>query len=465
MSKQTTIIKPVSVSGHGLHTGLPVTITFRPAPENHWYKFRRVDLEGEPIINADVDNVFDTARGTSLRENGAKVTTTEHSLAALVGLEIDNVLIDLDGPEVPIMDGSSKPFVEALLSAGIKEQKADREYFEFTENLTYEEPDRNVEMLAVPSDEYRITVMVDYNSPVLGTQHAQMHKISEFKDDIAPNRTFCFLHELESLVKHDLIKGGGLDNAIVVVDRPVSQQKLDELATLFDKPHVEVKEKGILNNVQLHFQNEPARHKLLDILGDFALIGKPIKAHILTARPGHAANVEFAKKVKALIKDKKKVSSIPAFNLNEPPVMDINKVESYLPHRFPFLFVDKIIELSDTHVVGVKNVTHNEWYFQGHFPGNPVVPGVLIVEAMAQTGGILALNSVPDPENYWTYFMKIEEARFKKMVIPGDTIVISLELITPIRRGIVYMKGKCYVGKNIVTEAVMMAQIARKDNV
>ena len=317
-------------------------------------------------------------------------------------------------------------------------------------------------MLAVPSADYRITVMVDYNSPVLGTQHAQMHLISEFKEEISPCRTFCFLHELEMLVKHNLIKGGDLDNAIVVVDRPVSQQKLDELATLFNKPHVEIKEKGILNNVQLHFQNEPARHKLLDIVGDLALIGMPIKAHILAARPGHAANVEFARKIKQLIKNEKSKNTVPAFDLYSTPVCDINKIAKHLPHRYPFLLIDKIIELNETRVVGVKNVTMNEWFFQGHFPENPVMPGVLMIEAMAQTGGILVLNTVPDPENYWTYFLRIDQARFKQKVIPGDTLVFDLELISPIRRGICHMEGKAYVGDKVVMEAEMMAQIVKK---
>jgi UDP-3-O-[3-hydroxymyristoyl] N-acetylglucosamine deacetylase/3-hydroxyacyl-[acyl-carrier-protein] dehydratase len=465
MVKQRTIKKSVSVSGHGLHTGVPVTLTFNPAPANHGYKFRRTDMDGQPVIDADVDNVVDTARGTTLSQNGGKVSTTEHALAALVGMQIDNVLIDLDGPEVPILDGSSHPFIEALRTAGAEEQNAERVYFVLDENLTYEEPDRNVEMLAVPSDEYRITVMVDYNSPVLGTQHAQMHMIGEFPEDISPNRTFCFLHELEALVKHDLIKGGDLDNAIVVVDRPISQQKLDELAELFNKPHVEVKEKGILNNVQLHFQNEPARHKLLDIIGDLALVGMPIKAHILAARPGHAANVAFAKQIKKLIKEKKPVAKVPQYDLTAEPEFDISRIESYLPHRYPFLMIDKILECTDKRVVGVKNVTSNEWYFQGHFPNNPVFPGVLQIEAMAQTGGILALNSVPDPENYWTYFLKIENAKFKKKVLPGDTIIFDLNLITPIRRGIVHMEGNAYVGNDIVAQAQMMAQIVRKDKV
>ena len=458
--KQTTIQKPVTISGVGLHTGVTVNITFLPAPENHWYKFKRIDLPGQPIIDVDCDNVVDTSRGTTLQQNGGKISTTEHALAALVGLQIDNVLIEVDGPEVPIMDGSSKPFVDALLSAGIKEQNAMREVYVLNEIVTYEEPTRKVEMLAVPSPEYRITVMVDYNSPVLGTQHAQLHHITEFKEDIATCRTFVFLHELEMLVKHDLIKGGDLNNAIVVVDREISQEKLNELSKLFNKPNVEVKDKGFLNNVKLHFQNEPARHKLLDIIGDLALIGHSIQGHILTARPGHAANVELAKKIKALIKRDK--SKVKQYDLTAPPVCDINKISSMLPHRFPFLLIDKILELSDSHVVGLKNITLNEWFFQGHFPNNPVMPGVLQIEAMAQCGGILVLSTVPDPENYWTYFMKINEVRFKKMIVPGDTVVFSLELVSPIRRGICHMKGQAIVGDKVVMEAEMMAQIVKK---
>ena len=462
MIKQTTIKNPVTVSGVGLHTGAVVNLTFKPAPANHGFKFRRIDIDGQPVIDADVDNVTDTSRGTTLTQNGGSISTTEHALAALVGMQIDNVMIEVDGPEVPILDGSSRPYIEALRKAGTQEQDAERIYYELKQNLTFEETARKVEMLAVPSEEYRITVMVDYNSPVLGTQHAQMHMVNEFVEEISPCRTFVFLHELEMLLKHNLIKGGDLNNAIVVVDRPVSQQKLDELATLFNKPRVEVREKGILNNVQLHFQNEPARHKLLDIVGDFALIGMPIKAHILAARPGHAANVEFARKIKQLIKSEKTKSSPAPFDINAPAVFDINKITSYLPHRYPFLMIDKIIELTDTRVVGVKNVTMNEWFFQGHFPENPVMPGVLQIEAMAQTGGILALNTVPDPHNYWTYFLKVEQARFKQKVLPGDSVVFALELTSPIRRGLVNMSGKAYVGDKVVMEADMMAQIVKK---
>ncbi|MFN6090867.1 MAG: bifunctional UDP-3-O-[3-hydroxymyristoyl] N-acetylglucosamine deacetylase/3-hydroxyacyl-ACP dehydratase [Bacteroidota bacterium] len=459
-TQQATIKKSISVSGVGLHTGVSATITFHPAPTNHWFVFKRIDLEGQPLIKVDADNVADTARGTTLQSNGAKISTTEHVLAALIGLQIDNVLIEVDGPEVPIMDGSSKPFIEALIEAGIEIQEAARDIFVLEDILSYEEPSRNVEMLAVPSPDYRITVMVDYNSPVLGTQHAQLHKIDEFKDNISPCRTFVFVHELEMLVKHNLIKGGDLNNAIVVVDREISQDKLDDLAKLLNKPNVQVKEKGFLNNTALHFQNEPARHKLLDIIGDLALIGQPIQGHILAARPGHAANVELAKKIKALIKSKK--GSVKKYDLNAPSLYDVNQVAAMLPHRYPFLLVDKIIELGESHVVGVKNVTMNEWFFQGHFPNNPVMPGVLMIEAMAQTGGILVLSTVPDPENYWTYFMKITEARFKQKVMPGDTLVFHLSLITPIRRGICHMRGEAIVGDKVVMEAEMMAQIVKK---
>ncbi|HQV00005.1 MAG: bifunctional UDP-3-O-[3-hydroxymyristoyl] N-acetylglucosamine deacetylase/3-hydroxyacyl-ACP dehydratase [Bacteroidia bacterium] len=459
---QTTLKNEVTIEGVGLHTGNAVSITFKPAPENHGIKFKRIDLPGSPKVDADVDNVVDTSRGTTLEQNGARIYTTEHALAALAGLEVDNVLCEINAPELPIMDGSAQPFVDKILLAGIETLKQERVYYTLTENLTYEDVERKVEMLAVPSEEFRVTVMVDYNSEILGTQHAQIHQMQEFKDQIARCRTFVFLHELKQLAKFNLIKGGNVDNAIVLVDHLIPQEELDELATLLNKPKIKIEEKGVLNNIKLHFQNEPARHKLLDIVGDFALIGVPLKAHILAARPGHKANTEFARKIKDLIKKEKNIVRIPVHDPNKTPAFDINKIASYLPHRIPFLLIDKILEIGADYVVGLKNVTMNEWFFQGHFPNNPVMPGVLLIEAMAQVGGILALSSVPDPDNHWTYFMKIENARFKKMVLPGDTIIFDLKLKSPIRRGIVQMTGVAYVGDKAVMEAEMMAQIVRK---
>jgi len=457
--KQKTIKNEVSVSGVGLHTGEKVTLTFKPAPDNHGYKFQRIDLEGKPIINADVDNVVDTSRGTTLEQNGARVYTTEHALAAVYGLGIDNILIELDGKEIPIMDGSSRYFVEALLKAETVEQTEEKNYYVVTENLAFEDVEKGTEMLMVPQDEFRLTVMVDYNSKILGTQHAHMYHIGEFVKEISDCRTFVFLRELEVLAKHGLIKGGDLDNAIVLVDQILPQEKIDEIADLLGKPKMEIKEAGVLNNLELHFQNEPARHKLLDMVGDLALVGRPIKGHILAARPGHKGNTDFAKLIKKRIKEETKKP--PFYDQNQPPVFNIEEIQKMLPHRYPFLLVDKIIELSDSHVVGVKNVTMNEDYFQGHFPGSPVMPGVLQIEAMAQTGGILVLNSVPDPENYLTYFMKIDNVKFKNKVVPGDTLIFKLELLSPIRRGICHMKGTTYVGDKIATEGELMAQIVK----
>jgi UDP-3-O-[3-hydroxymyristoyl] N-acetylglucosamine deacetylase/3-hydroxyacyl-[acyl-carrier-protein] dehydratase len=460
--RQTTLANQITVSGVGLHTGASVNLTFRPAPENHGFKFQRVDLPGQPIIEADVDNVSDTDRGTTISKHGAKVSTIEHVLAALAGMEIDNVLMEIDGPEVPIMDGSSKPFIELLEKAGIQKQKEERHYYSLTENISYEDPARKTEMLAVPSDDFRITVMVDYNSDLLGTQHATLYNIREFKDEISDSRTFCFLHELEMLLENNLIKGGDINNAIVVVDKPVSQEKMEHLARVFKKDKI-VAERGFLNNVKLRFQNEPARHKLLDIVGDLALVGAPLKGHILAARPGHVANVEFARKIKEMMKRDRFRERAPRYDSSLKPLIDINGIQRLLPHRAPFLFIDKIIEMSNTHIVGVKNVTMNEWFFPGHFPGSPVLPGVIQIEAMAQAGGILVLSTVPDPENYLTYFMKIDNTKFRDMVLPGDTLVFNLELVSPIRRGICHMRGKAYVGDKVVMESEMMAQIVRKE--
>ncbi|MSQ79252.1 MAG: bifunctional UDP-3-O-[3-hydroxymyristoyl] N-acetylglucosamine deacetylase/3-hydroxyacyl-ACP dehydratase [Flavobacteriaceae bacterium] len=460
--KQSTIKKAVTISGVGLHTGVDVNMTICPAAENHGYKFQRTDLEGQPIIEADVDYVTDLSRGTTLEKKGAKVATVEHILAALVGLEIDNVMIQLDAAETPIMDGSAQPFVDALLSAGIQEQKAEREYFVIPQNIHYAELERGVEMVAMPVDDYRLTVMVDYNSPVLGSQHASLTDIKEFKKEIAGCRTFCFLHELEALVKDNLIKGGDLNNAIVIVDRVVEDNELDYLAKLFNKPKVEVRKEGVLNNVELHFQNEPARHKLLDLIGDLALVGMPLKGQIMAARPGHAANVAFAKKIKALIKKIKSKKGIPKYDPSAKPLYDTPAVLKMLPHRHPFLMVDKIMSIEGNVVIGIKNITHDQYFFAGHFPGEPLFPAVLQLEAMAQAGGILILSQVPDPENYITYFMKIDNAKFKDKVVPGDTLVMKLELTEPVRRGICLMKGEAYVGEKLVSEAEMMAMVVKK---
>jgi len=462
---QTTINKSFTMSGVGLHTGMPVNLTFNPAPENHGYVFQRIDIEGQPTIKADCDLVVDTSRGTTLEQNGARVSTIEHVLAALTGLEIDNVLMQLDGPEMPIMDGSSIEFVNQLLTVGIQIQKAEREYFEITENITFRDENNQVEMVAMPLNDYRLTVMVDYNSPVLGSQHASITTLSEFKEQISSCRTFCFLHELEMLVKNNLIKGGDLNNAIVIVDRVVEEHELESLAKLFNKPKVEVKKEGILNNVQLRFHNEPARHKLLDMIGDLALIGTPIKAQIMAARPGHAANVEFAKKIKRHIEKVKKENKfkvdVPVYDPSKAPVYTHSEVEKLLPHKWPFLLVDKVIKLTENEVVAVKNVSADQYFFPGHFPGEALFPAVLQIEALAQAGGVLILSREPDPENFSTYFVKIDFAKFKGKVVPGDTLLLKMELIAPIRRGMCLMRGTAFVGNKVVCEAEMMAQVIR----
>lgn len=459
--RQRTIKSEVSVFGVGLHTGAKVNLTFKPAPENHGYKFKRIDLPNQPVIDADVDNVSDTSRSTTLSANGASISTTEHVLAALVGCEVDNVMIELDGIEVPILDGSAIEFVNAIESVGYREQDAEREYYHIQHNIHYSEEDRKVEMVIMPLDDYRFTCMVDYNSPVLGSQHATITSISDFKDEIASCRTFVFLHELEMLLKNNLIKGGDINNAIVIVDHEIDEQELKDLAKAFNREDIKVAREGILNNIELRFQNEPARHKLLDMIGDLALIGMPIKGHVMSARPGHAANVAFARKIKAAIKKDKKKKVQHLYDPTVKPFYDITQIMNILPHRQPFLYIDKILELTKTYVVGVKNVTINEDFFRGHFPGAPVLPGVIQIEAMAQTGGILVLSTVPDPENYLTFFLKIDNVRFRAQVLPGDTIIFRCDLMEPIRRGIAQMKGVGMVADKIVVEAEMMAQITR----
>ncbi|SFN99072.1 3-hydroxyacyl-[acyl-carrier-protein] dehydratase /UDP-3-O-[3-hydroxymyristoyl] N-acetylglucosamine deacetylase [Chitinophaga sp. YR627] len=461
-SNQHTIKDPVTISGVGLHTGAHVNMTLKPANPGYGIKFQRVDLAGQPVVKADVDYVVDTSRSTTLEHNGARVSTIEHIMAALVGTGVDNVHIEIDGPEIPIMDGSSYPFIQKIEEAGIAEQDAKKIWYTIDTNISFYDDKKNVEMVALPAVDYRITCMIDFNSPILGTQHANLNSLQDFKQEVAQCRTFVFLHELEYLISNNLIKGGDINNAIVIVDKAVSEEQLGHLAKVFNREHISVAQReGILNNIQLHYPNEPARHKLLDIVGDLALVGVPIRAHIIANRPGHASNVEFARKIKQYIKKNKHIKDMPVYDPNKPAVFDVPRIERTLPHRFPMLLVDKIIDLTDTQVVGIKNVTFNEPFFQGHFPSNPVMPGVLQVEALAQCGGILALSTVPDPHNYDTYFIKIDNCKFKQKVVPGDTMILKMELLSPIRRGIVEMRGTVFVGNKVVTEGDLTAQIIK----
>jgi len=461
MVKQKTIKNDISLSGVGLHTGKEVKMTFKPAPINNGFTFVRVDLEGQPIVEADANYVVNTQRGTNLEKLGVKIQTPEHVLAALIGCDLDNVIIELDASELPIMDGSAKYFVEALDEAEQVEQEALRKYYVIKEIISFVDESTGSEIIVMPCDDYQVTAMVDFGTKVLGTQNASIKNISEFKQEIANSRTFSFLHELESLLDEGLIKGGDLNNAIVYVDKEISDKTMNHLKIAFGKETISVKPNGILDNLTLHYPNEAARHKLLDVIGDLALIGTRIKGKVIANKPGHFVNTQFAKKMAKIIKIEQR-NYVPTFDLHQEPLMDIHKIMNILPHRPPFLFIDRIIEMSENHVIGMKNVTMNESFFIGHFPEAPVMPGVIIVEAMAQTGGVLVLSTVPDPQNYLTFFMKMDNVKFKNKVLPGDTLIFKCELITPIRRGICHMQAHAYANGKLVAEAELMAQIAKK---
>lgn len=459
MLKQKTLKDSFSLRGKGLHTGLDLTVTFNPAPENHGYKIQRIDLEGQPVIDAIAENVVETTRGTVLAKGGVKVSTVEHGMAALYAAGIDNCLIQVNGPEFPILDGSAIAYVQGIEEVGIEEQTAVKDFYIIKHKIEFKDEETGSSIVVLPDDKFSVNVLISYDSKIIPNQFATLENMQDFPTEIAQSRTFVFVREIEPLLSAGLIKGGDLDNAIVIYERQLSQEKLDQLADIMSVPHKDANQLGYINHKPLVWDNEPARHKLLDIIGDLALIGRPIKGRIIATRPGHTINNKFARQMRKEIRQHE--VQAPIYNCNEAPVMDVNRIRELLPHRYPFLLVDKIIEVGPTHIVGVKNITGNEPFFQGHFPQEPVMPGVLQVEAMAQTGGLLVLNSVDDPERYSTYFMKIDSVKFRQKVVPGDTLIFRLELLAPIRRGISTMKGYAFVGETVVSEAEFMAQIVK----
>ncbi len=463
MEKQYTIEKPFELQGVGLHFGVETTIKVLPAPANHGIVFKRVDLGENALIPANIKYVIHTERGTILKHKDASVATVEHLMSALYGCQIDNALIEVNGPEIPIMDGSSRPFVEKILEAGKKELSDPAKFITLSKIIRYSNKDNNIELIAIPDDKFSVSVLIDYNSTVIANQYAILNSLDEYPEEISKARTFVFFRELEYLYKKNLIKGGDVDNAIVILDNEVSKKEIDRIADLFKKPHLDITpHQGILNNVEMYYSNEPARHKLLDLIGDIALLGKRLKARIIAIKPGHTVNIEFGRKILDYY-EKEQARKLPfEIDLSQKPIFDINDIKKILPHRPPFLLIDKIIEMNENVVIGVKNVTMNEAFFVGHFPDEPVMPGVLQIEAMAQTGGILLLDAVDDPEDYLTYFLKVDKVKFKNKVVPGDTLVFRLELVSPIKRGIATMKGEGFVNGQLVVEGELTAMISRK---
>lgn len=461
--KQKTIAKSFRQEGVGLHTGKSVIVEFEPAEANHGIRFMRVDMKDQPVLIADVGQVVSTNRGTTIKNGEAQISTIEHVLSALSGMGVDNVLIKVDGPEIPIMDGSAMHFVEGIRSAGLVEQEMEREYFEIEEPISFKDEVTGTELLALPGDKFEITAMIDFNSQILGHQYASLHNIEEYETQIAPCRTFVFIRELEQLFDQNLIKGGDLENAVVIADRLMDQDELDRLAKKLGKQSIKVEKTGILNTTSLKFENEPARHKLLDVIGDLALLGRPIKGKIVARKPGHTANIEFTKLLKRKLIEQRKTKGRPKIDPDQPALYGIEDIRKMLPHRYPFLLVDKIVDMDETSIVGVKNITFNEALFQGHFPGNSIFPGVLQVEALAQVGGVFILCKVPDPENWATLLLKIDNTKFKSKVVPGDQLILKMQLLVPIRRGICHMYGTAYVGSRLVSESELTAQIVRNE--